>query len=91
MHLISCNTMKHDKPTVAGQANHRKGELFMLTILKIIKLLRKNTHVYMYQGCCLRKITISPKVPIHEILQEFPALKLILKKVNIVHKSSSRP
>ena len=37
MHLISCNTMKHDKPTVAGQAKHRKGELFILTILKIIK------------------------------------------------------
>ena len=48
MHLISCNTMKHNKPTVAGQANHRKGELFILTILKIIKPLRKNTHVYMY-------------------------------------------
>ena len=91
MHLISCNTMKQDKPTVAGQANHRKGELFILTILKIIKPLRKNTHVYMYQGCCLRKITMSPKVPIHEILQEFPALKLILKKWTSCTSLSSRP
>lgn len=45
----------------------------------------------MYQGCCLRKITMSPKVPIHEIFQEFPAVKLILKKWTSCTSLSSRP